>query len=271
MRPGRSEDSASVAVDLAVAPHPSLAVAIDSILHLLGIHGLGTWRLAAAGEGRAIDGLALGAPGDPNGWRLEPVGDPPALTRERHRVVHEVARVIATILTADRDRVAVAAHAARAEREASTDHLTGVANARAWWRLLARQTDACDVQGHAALVAVVDLDGLKQANDQRGHREGDEMLRLAAKALVGALRSHDSVARIGGDEFAVLVVDPDPPPADELAGRLEASLTAVGIEASVGAARYSPGDRANDVHHEADLAMYRRKQARAEARRLRRA
>ena len=95
------------------------------------------------------------------------------------------------------------------ERRASTDPLTGVSNRGGWDEAIA---DAqVELAGGATTVgvAVFDLDGLKAINDRQGHQAGDEVLRGFARILQSQARVTDFVARIGGDEFAVLLRDCD--------------------------------------------------------------
>jgi diguanylate cyclase (GGDEF)-like protein len=252
-------------VDVAVAPHPTLGAALEAALALLERAGLGRWRLAEPGASDG-DGITLAVPGEAGHVRLEP--DPaidPSVQRNgpQQHLMLEIARILATMVSADRHTVRIETQAAEAERESSLDPLTGVANAGAWWRILGRQADACTAQGTIAILAVVDLDQLKPINDEHGHLAGDLLLRTAASALTHAVRGHDVVARVGGDEFGVLLVDPDPPEPDLIARRLEHSLAAAGVEASAGAAKYTAGARINDTYHLADRAMY---QAKAERR-----
>jgi diguanylate cyclase (GGDEF)-like protein len=90
-----------------------------------------------------------------------------------------------------------------ARREAERDALTGTANRAAFLRVLGDTIDRSGAQTHVALL-FCDLDGFKLINDTHGHLAGDRLLQLAAGRLTNAVRTIDTVARIGGDEFAIL-------------------------------------------------------------------
>src|SRR6476661_4394150 len=93
------------------------------------------------------------------------------------------------------------------DRKAHRDPLTGVGNLLAWDEAVA----LADAQ-HAEPVSVIiaDLDGLKRANDERGHDVGDALIRAAAETIRGQVRDSDLVARLGGDEFGVLLSGASP-------------------------------------------------------------
>jgi diguanylate cyclase (GGDEF)-like protein len=95
-----------------------------------------------------------------------------------------------------------------AHLEARRDALTGLANRLAWHEATAR-AEAAGAGAAPASVIVLDVDCLKLANDTRGHAFGDEVLRRVAAIVRGSVREQDLVARVGGDEIAVLLVDAD--------------------------------------------------------------
>ena len=87
----------------------------------------------------------------------------------------------------------------------SRDVLTGLANRRSFELALAREVDRVARSGEAALLLILDIDHFKRVNDTFGHAAGDQVLRAVATALVDSVRPMDLVARIGGEEFAIVL------------------------------------------------------------------
>jgi diguanylate cyclase (GGDEF)-like protein/PAS domain S-box-containing protein len=154
----------------------------------------------------------------------------------------------------------------RLMQAATTDPLTGLDNRSAAFDCLEEQ-----LQVGPTGVLFVDLDGFKAVNDSRGHGVGDDVLVEVAKALRGCIEPGSVAARIGGDEF--LVVVPEGPSVDELTGLAEVVLEAlcqpmatdgepVELGATVGVARFPDhGATPDDLVEAADRALYRAKRA----------
>jgi diguanylate cyclase (GGDEF)-like protein len=155
------------------------------------------------------------------------------------------------------------------ESQANTDPLTGLSNLRALQRHLGGLLDAHKRYRHPFGLLLMDIDGLKRINDSHGHQAGDRVLMQVAMSLRRSIRSVDTAARIGGDEFCVLLPEQDLKSAAKLAARL---ATAVEEEVatpdeppvtiSIGvAAAPEHGDDAEALIDTADRAMYRAKAA----------
>jgi diguanylate cyclase (GGDEF)-like protein len=137
---------------------------------------------------------------------------------------------------------------------ASTDPLTGLLNRRAFEERLERELARTRRSGEPCGLLLVDVDRFKELNDRFGHASGDDALTALARTLAGAVRAVDTVARIGGDEFAVLLAGTDAEGAREAADRLTARA---GIPISIGAATYGPdGQTADELSRAADAALY---------------
>ncbi len=149
-----------------------------------------------------------------------------------------------------------------AQQEGATDELTGLFNRRGWENLVEAEEDRCRRHGKSAVVAVVDVDGLKAVNDAHGHAAGDELLRRCAAAINLVTRDHDAAARLGGDEFGVLLIEADDAGAAEFAARLKRALDSAGIAASIGFATRKPAEGLRGATVEADEHMYETKRAR---------
>ncbi len=106
-------------------------------------------------------------------------------------------------------------------QQAAMDELTGVYNRRYFFDEMAREMAFTTRYSSPLAVAILDVDGLKGVNDRLGHAAGDEVLRTVALRLVRYSRASDLVARIGGDEFALILPRTDSQAAREMASRLQ--------------------------------------------------
>ncbi len=171
------------------------------------------------------------------------------------------------------DMTATKELALRLETEALHDALTGLPNRRYLLQHLPRALARADRLGHSLCLLFLDLNGFKAVNDQHGHEAGDALLRQVGARLTGALRSTDTVARLSGDEF-VLVLEPvadGQVDGHGMAAKIEACVaapytldgTTVSISVSVGGAVYPPGSgrSAEELLSGADMAMYEAKRA----------
>lgn len=112
-----------------------------------------------------------------------------------------------------------------ARREALMDPLTHLWNRRGASVLLKAAFDSADERGTPLTLALLDVDNFKRINDRHGHQSGDEVLRRIASRLLSAVRGNDSICRLGGDEFLVLMTDTEGPIAARVAERLRHVVT----------------------------------------------
>jgi diguanylate cyclase (GGDEF)-like protein/PAS domain S-box-containing protein len=160
-------------------------------------------------------------------------------------------------------------HEEQLEHIANHDALTGLLNRRGFQQALEDHVRHAGRYGADGAMLMLDLDDFKLVNDTLGHKAGDELIVKAAGLLAGRLRESDIVARIGGDEFAILLPHGDRDAATTLATALltslrewrpeadaEESTTPGGIMASIGIAMCVAGATADDLLVNADLAMY---------------
>jgi diguanylate cyclase (GGDEF)-like protein len=156
-------------------------------------------------------------------------------------------------------------------RRSLHDELTGLANRALFDDRLGQALRRGERSGHAPAVLSLDLDGFRGVNDSLGHSSGDQMLRIVADRLRAAVRSGDTVSRLGGDQFAILVEDDTSAleEAQAVANRVQDALAApmslagrrVSISAGLGLAGAETEATPSMVLRDADIALHRAKAA----------
>lgn len=182
--------------------------------------------------------------------------DPNALIAEISRLRGEVARLESRVEELD--------------RLANMDTLVPVANRRGLIVHLDMVIARFERHGTPAALLFVDVDGLKALNDTFGHAAGDAALIHLTETMIAAVRQTDMVARIGGDEFAILLDHADESSAREAAARLADQVadcefcfegTCLPLSIAIGFTAVQQGDSPLSVMDRADEAMYRHKDA----------
>lgn len=153
---------------------------------------------------------------------------------------------------------------------AVTDPLTGLHNRRHFLEKLREHVARADRYGEELALLLLDCDQLKTINDRHGHHAGDRALQEVGDLLRHSLRETDETARIGGDEFAALLLNADPDLTRQVIDRLQTDIgdlhlvtgegEAVDVHASTGVAFYpADADGVETLLHRADEALYRAK------------
>ncbi|MGY6501918.1 MAG: sensor domain-containing diguanylate cyclase [Acidimicrobiales bacterium] len=190
---------------------------------------------------------------------------------QRENALLAVAIGLAVTVLAAPAVLAVSRRVDRLAEQAVTDPVTGLANRRRFDEMLVDQLAKAS-PSHPVCVALVDVDLFKPVNDTWGHNVGDQVLAVIAARLRGELRDRDLVARIGGDEFAVILIDTEfdaawhvldrtrqavgDRPASTDKAEIDLSIT-IGVAESVGL----EGDDRSSVMERADRALYGAKKA----------
>jgi diguanylate cyclase (GGDEF)-like protein len=158
----------------------------------------------------------------------------------------------------------------RIQHQARTDGLTGLANHRTFYEVLERELWRSRRYGEKISLIMVDVDNLKQINDQHGHRAGDKVLKEISKRIQESIRQIDTAARYGGDEFAIILPNTSLTDAIVVAERMVSVVAGspvvcrkdeIPISISVGLGQYDADDTPDDITSRSDKALYSAKQA----------
>jgi diguanylate cyclase (GGDEF)-like protein/PAS domain S-box-containing protein len=142
----------------------------------------------------------------------------PSVETRTTEAITDIGAEAAHVVTRIRTQGALRNEAHRMAELASTDRLTGLKNRREFDRILGT------IPRQPFAILAIDVDHLKRVNDEFGHEAGDTVLRTVATTLALMLRGWDVIARVGGDEFAAILLDVDPAEAASAAQRLRAAM-----------------------------------------------
>lgn len=194
-----------------------------------------------------------------------------AFTESDLQLLRVLGNLLAYQLERDQQRRDLEALTRQLREQATTDGLTALLNRATFDEALRREWSLSNRDGIPSFLIVFDLDGFKQLNDEHGHAAGDEALKGFAGALRSVTRDTDLVGRIGGDEFAVVLVRAQSEDACELLverlrGALDQLSAASPLGVSAGCVRLPEQESPEAARELADAAMYEDKRRRRAAR-----
>ena len=230
--------------------HTTAGVYSDADLHLM--RQLAEQVAAAVADARAFEDL--------EDYRQQLEQRVVARTAELEKANWEKERLIAAM----RER------SIRLERESQEDELTGVANRRCFSQRLAAEMEVALAVGQPLTLAVADLDHFKEVNDRLGHTIGDKALRESALLLKSLCKESDLVARIGGEEFALILPGLTRETAAAFCEQLRRAVESnhwqtlhvdLGVTISIGLTQWDGSAEVDELIATADAQLYRAKRA----------
>jgi diguanylate cyclase (GGDEF)-like protein/PAS domain S-box-containing protein len=186
------------------------------------------------------------------------------------RAIHAADGTVSKVVVVSRDITELKDLEAELRELAATDYLTGLANRRHFLARLEQELSRIHrLDGHCASVLMLDSDHFKRVNDVYGHATGDNVLRHLAVLMQNELRKIDTLGRVGGEEFAVILPGADLPAAEVFAERLRKKVAetpmvqedrVIPLTVSIGVAGMKTSDAsADDALVRADRALFRAK------------
>jgi diguanylate cyclase (GGDEF)-like protein len=264
--PGGSEVSAAVGMAEDETGRASVAIPTDA--NLRAVEVFYRYRIEIAGEAASEATprvrLAVAVPIRAEGRR---VGTLSVFTRSAiPRIADEAIEELERLAFNAGPALDNARRYAEARALADLDALTGLHNRRYFHETLAREVARAVRYRRRLAVIVLDLDDFKAINDHIGHLAGDAVLAEAAERMLTVIRAADTLCRIGGDEFAVVLPEASVEDGELLAGRIAGAIAArpIGsagtLQLSAGVAELRSNERPNDLFQRADDALYRAKE-----------
>lgn len=193
---------------------------------------------------------------------------PEGVREQVFMVVRDVTEEYTRVVTAERDRAEALAREEEARQLANTDALTGLANRRAAMAELDRAIMTARKTGSDLGLIVFDIDHFKRVNDTHGHAVGDRVLAEVGRIAARNSRDGQMAARIGGEEFLMILAHAPEPAVSGAAERLRLAVeagTALSpvpcVTVSLGRAMFGPGDTSLTLFARADEALYAAKKA----------
>jgi diguanylate cyclase len=189
------------------------------------------------------------------------LGDTRATRQGQSQLRHELSHISSEVESLRRELEQV-------KEESMTDGLTGIANRKAFDAVLEHTIHTARETGMDFCVVLIDIDHFKLVNDTYGHLIGDKVLRFTATTLKRLVRGKDTVARFGGEEFALILPDTDMDGATTVAEHIRQTVSAGDLKdrnggssygritVSIGIAAFTPSDLPNKLIDRADRALY---------------
>lgn len=185
--------------------------------------------------------------------------EPLALDEHNLSLINVGARVTAKFLQNELKAVENARELDRAEAQALCDELTEVYNRLGWERFVTSEEIRGQRYAKTLGIVMLDTNNLKVINDMYGHAAGDQMLQTVADTVKTTVRPQDVVARIGGDEFAILVIDTSEDALSLLVDRLLHAIEQTGYSVAIGSCMHHADVPMEETLHIADQRMYAHK------------